>query len=696
MSFFDIKSVAVVGASSEEGKIGNSLLKNLIFFEWEKYGVNPKWGEYQDIKFCESITLLPIVPDVLVFAIPAKFVLDSLVEAWKKWVKRVIIISAWFKEVWNVKLENELIEVAKKYEIELLGPNCLGYVDVLNKLNLSFWTKTLRACIWEECKNITMVSQSGAMAVALTDWALSKKMWFSKLISMGNKAWIDENDLLKQLENDDTTKVISLYLESIEKWDQFSTLTKKISKTKPIVLVKSWISNRWSKAASSHTWALASKKEILETSFKNSGVHYTQSLEDFFLWSQIFSKVDVEKTPEEIVIITNAWWPWVMATDHCENHNIALTEFSDAEKEILKSGLPEAASVNNPIDIIWDATSKTYKIILENLTKIDNKRAILVLLTAQSITDVENIAEVIVDFKRKNPREFVMVSFMGGDWVEKAREILSNNGILEYDYPKKAILAYSRLLKQKSWQDKKEDNINDFKFPKNLDELKSKLKKEEKLCSNDLTAQILNSFNINTEKDILVNSEEEVSMAFSELKTSKIIARISSPDIAHKTDVWGVVLNIETEAQAIEAYKNILKNVEQKAPKAIIKWVTYSKMLSSPNNKELFVWFKRDRSFWNILIVWMWWIFVNVFEDVSRRIWLVSREEIGVMLSELKVYKILTWYRWDKSINIESFIDIAYKLQYIFNKFEDIKEIDINPIISNEKESVIADAKFYL
>ncbi len=696
-NFFDIKSVAVVWASEVEWKIGNSLIKSLEFFEWEKYWVNPKWWESGGIKFFQSIKDLPIIPDILVFAIPAHLVAKSLKESWEKWVKRVIIISAWFKEIWNIKSEQELIDIAWMYDIELLWPNCLWYVDVINKLNLSFGTKTLRACIGWECQNIAMVSQSWAMAVALTDWALSRKMWFSKLISMWNKAWVDENYLLKQLEKDDNTRVISLYLESIDLGAEFFEITKKLSKQKPIVLVKSWISEKWSLVASSHTWALSSEKEVLYTAFRNSWIHFTQSLENFFLWSQIFSKTLVDNIPEELVMITNAWWPWVMATDHAQNYWVKLTEFTDKEKQILKKWLPDSASVNNPIDIIWDATSKTYEKILNNLSKIVKKRAILIILTAQTMTDVEKIAEVIVDFKKQNPDQFILVTFMGWESVEKGREILDKNGILEYDYPKKAIRAYSRLLIQKNWKNTPIEEKEKFELPKNISELKEKLQKEEKFCSNALTQEILESFEINTIKEILVNSEEEVSLAYKKLNANLLVARVSSADIPHKTDVWWIILSIKTEKEAIKAYNDVLKNVAKNASGAFVKGITFSKMAKLwDDSKEVFVWFKRDKSFWNILIVWMWWIYVNVFEDVSRRIWLVSRDEIKKMLKELKVYPLLEWVRWQKWIDIEKVVDIIFKLQYVFMEFEDIKEIDINPIISDDKDSIVVDAKFYL
>lgn len=699
LNFFEVSSVVIIWASEVEWKIWNSLVKNLDLFLWEKFGVNPKGWEYNWVKFYKDIISLPTVPDIAVIAIPAQFVQTSLEDCWKKWIKRVVVISAWFKEIWDMDSENKLIEISKKYNISLLWPNCLWYVDTSKNLNLSFWTKTLSACVGWICENIAMVSQSWAMAVALTDWALSRNMWFSKMISMWNKAWINENDLLIELENDPKTSVISLYLESIDDWERFLNITKNLSKKKPIVLVKSGISDKWSLAASSHTWALSSQKEILETAFKNAWIHYTQSLEDFFLWSHIFSRSHICDIPEELVIITNAWWPWVMATDHVDFNNVVLSEFTQEEKDVLKTGLPDAASVKNPIDIIWDATSKTYAQVLNNLSKLNKKRAILILLTAQVITDVENIANIIIDFKIKNPCEFIMVSFMWWEAVQKWREILSNAWILEYDYPKKAILAYSELIKQKRWSLQKEETLDEISLPSEdiINNIKSKIKDEISLCNNYLTWEIFKTFNINFLDEILVKNVEEISWVYDNFWWSKLVARISSPDIAHKTDVWWVILNIKSKEEAIDAYKSIIKNVQKHKKDALILWVTFCKMIEKTDStQEIFVWFKRDVSFWDILIVGMWWIFVNVYEDVTRAIWLVSKRKIREMFRELKWYPILEWARWQKWINFDSLIDTIYKLQYVFNTFEEIIEIDINPIFSDDKESVIVDAKFYI
>jgi len=693
-SFFDIKSVAIIGASESEWKIGNTLIKNLANFDWEKFGVNPKWGEFEGIKFYESVKALPIVVDIAVIVIPAKFVIASLLEIAEKGIKRVIIISAWFKEVWDIESENEIKSIAKKYDISILWPNCLGYIDVYNNLNLSFWSKSVKA--W----NVAMISQSGAMAVAFTDWANMHEVGFSKIISMWNKCDVWENELLEELENDEKTKVIAIYLESIELGSEFLKIASRISKKKPIILVKSWMSNRWMQAASSHTWALAWEAEIFKTAFKQAWIHYTSKLEDFLLWSKTFANSCLKNIPEELIIITNAGWPWVMITDHAEEFWVKLAEFTTEEKEILKEGLPDASSVSNPIDIIWDATSERYYKILENIKKLSKKRAILVMLTPQVITDSDKIAEVIVEFKKNNPDFYVMASFMWDASLWKSREILNDKDVLDFNYPQKAMLAFSRILEQKRWEVnpnplsgaiEKKSLIRDLGFIKNI------LSSEKKLAWAESIEKIMEELDLPFVKNYLVKSEEEAMKIFEKIWAKKLLARISSEDIPHKTDVWGVVFDIKNNQEAELAYKTILENIEKNAPKANVEGIIYSVFLEQTNDlREIFVWFKRDATFWNVLIVWMWWIYVNVYEDVSRRILPVSKDEIKKMFIELKGFPILKWYRWTKSVDFDKIVIIINKIADLFESIEEIKEIDINPLFSNSEENYLVDLKIYL
>jgi len=692
-SFFNIKSVVIIWASEKQGKIWNDLLKNLKSFEWEKFWVNPKGWSFEWIKFYESIEKIPQIVDIAILVIPAKFVINSLEEIARKWIKRVIIISAWFKEIWNISEENEIKKIAKQNDIQILWPNCLGYIDTIKKLNLSFWSKNVKT------GNIAMISQSWAMAVAFTDWALEYDLGFSKIISMWNKADIWENQLLLELEKDEQTKVIVMYLESIELGRGFYEIAKRVTKTKPIIVVKSWMSDKWSLAASSHTWALAWSAQVFKTAFKQAWIIYTSKLEDFFLWWKTFSQIDnFSEIPEELLIITNAWWPWVMVTDHSEYLWVKLAEFNEEEKQILMKWLPETASVINPIDIIWDATSIRYKQILENIKNLKKKRAVLIMLTPQTITDTKKIAKVISLLKKQNPNIFIMTSFMWGSSLKEARFILKTKEILDYNYPQKAVLAYSQILRHKKYSSKidKEKNIKIIDENK-IVKIKTILKWEKKMCSSENLWKIMEELDLPFVKNHLVKNEKEAKEIFDKIGSKNIIARISSEDIPHKTDVWGVVFNVKSSEDSLNAYKTILKNVEKNVPKANIEWIIYSVYIGANNDlREIFIWLKRDNNFWNILIVWMWWIYVNVFEDVSRRLSPVWKEEIIEMFKSLKWYKILFWYRWTKSVNFDKIADIILNFIELFEKVEEIKEIDINPLFSNNEENYLVDVKLYL
>ena len=689
-NFFEIESVVIIWASESAWKIWNDLLINIRDFSGKKYWVNPKWWSFEWIPFITSIWELPIVPDIAVIVIPAAFVLEALEECWKKWIKRVIIISAWFKETWNVEWEDKIKELAKKYSIRVLWPNCLWYIDAHKKLNLSFGWKSIKP------GNIAMVSQSWAMAVALTDWAQTTNIGFSKLVSMWNKADLSENDVLEDLANDPDTAVIVIYLESIENGRKFYEITKNLTKKKPIVMVKSGISERWKEAASSHTWALSWETKVLETVFRDTGIHPTFSLERFFLWAEMFSKTINHNIPDTLAIITNAGGPWVMATDHCELNNITLHEFSSDEQKILKTNMPDASSMHNPIDIIWDATSTRYSQILKNVKELNKNVWILMLVTPQTVTDVEVIATEIYKWEKENPNYFLMTSFMWWESVKLARKYLRKNNTLDYDYPRKWLIAYGQLLRQKEWVNAPvEAEAELVKINDNIKlEILASLKNEKDLCSLATTSKIMKAFNVSFLEDKLVTEISQIEDVWNNKKENKLVWKIASKDIPHKTDCGWVVIWISTLEEAKTAYTNILTNSRKAHPNAEISWVTFQEMLSP--SKEIFIGMKRDNSFWEVLLVGMWGIFVNVYEDVSMKLAPVNKTGIKKMFEDLKWYPILNWARWDVPINFDSIIDIVSKIQSIFNAFPEIKEIDINPAFSNERWSIIVDAKLYL
>lgn len=687
-SFFNPQSVVVIGASETPGKIGNSLLRNMIDFTGTVYGVNPKGGEYMGISFYPTITELPSVPEVAVIAIPGKFVIDSIRECGEKGIGFAVIISAGFKEVGNLAAEEELKAVAKHYGIRILGPNCLGYINAYNNLNASFGGKSVSR------GNVALVSQSGAMAVALMDWAISAHVGFSKIISMGNKSDLDEANFLEYLENDDESEVIVFYLESLNAGRKFFDIAKRVTKKKPIVLVKSGNSARGSAAIASHTGALAGEKQVLHTAFKQAGIHYTDALKKVFLWSETFSHTMQKEISEEMIIITNAGGPGVMATDNAERFGVSLANFSDEEKAILKTGLSPSASVNNPIDIIGDATSREYAQILSNISKLQKNYTVLIMLTPQAVTDTENIARVINDYCKTNPEKMVLASFMGGVSVMEGRKYLQEQGVPHFEYPRDAISSFAELVRQKKWeaipsgQAPIMHSMDDAK----IQNFRTTLSSVSGLVSPEISNAILDAFSISYAKEYVVTSAEEAGKVFAQLG-QKGVMKIVSPDIAHKTDCGGVLLGIDSVQKAQEGYQTILTNVQKAHPSAALEGVSIQPMLSS--SREVFLGFKRDASFKEVILFGLGGIFVNIFEDVSMRIAPVSSEELDGMIRQIIAYPILAGARGEKSIDFEALKDSILKIQSLFFQIPEIVEIDVNPIFVREDGAWVVDIKLY-
>lgn len=696
-SFFTPKSVCIVGASTTPGKIGNDMLKNLASYSGKKLGINPQGNGkiVHGVPLFNSFADLPITPDIAVFVIPARFVAKSLTECGKKGIKNVVIISAGFKEAGNDFAEKEILQIANQYNIHILGPNCLGFLNPHAQLNLSFASDN-----GIQKGNITLISQSGAMAVALMDWAQKYHLGFSKIISMGNKAGLNENDFLEKCINDPSTEVIVLYLESISHGKKFYTLAKHITPLKPVIVVKSGISQKGALAASSHTGALSGKKEVLETALKQAGVHSTHSLQEMFLWSEAFSLAGHKPVPQNILMITNAGGPGVMAVDNAELFNISLMTPSQEEKTILMRNMPSASSMKNPLDILGDADSTRYSSILNNIEQLprftlpapeSQSFAILILLTPQAVTDTENIAKEIIAFQNKHPDRIILSSFMGGKKVQSARNALQQAGILHFEYPKEALQVFSRLQKQYQW---KQQHPTPTPLPENMEFNIPKFSSNDspQLLPPQETEKIFEQYSIPFAKETLLTKTEDIKQVFS--PTIPGVMKISSPDIAHKTDIGGVVLGIKSLSYAQESYTQILKSARKHAPHARINGVIYQPLF--PQSREVFIGMTRDKEFGEVMVFGLGGIYVNIFEDVSRRIGPVSESEIETMITEIKSYPLLKGVRGEKSIDFKALKCTMLKLSKLFHSEKQIQEIDINPLFCMEDSVMVMDAKIFV
>jgi acetyltransferase len=418
-AFFEPKSIAVIGASRKTGKVGYEVLKNIIEsgFKGKIFPVNPKAEEILGQKCYSSVLKIPDVIDLGVIIIPAAFVPKVVEEAGKKGIKALIIISAGFREVGGegTKLEDEIINICKKYNIRVLGPNCLGILNAFAPINISF------APTMPKKGKAAFISQSGALGTAVLDWIQDQRIGLGKFISLGNKADLDETDLIAELADDEETSIILLYLEGVKRGSEFIRVAKKVTRKKPIVILKSGVTEAGARAISSHTGTMAGSDLAFKIAFKKAGIIRVETAEELFDLAEVFS---TQPIPEgsNVAIITNAGGPGILATDSCEKYGVKMAPMSSNIVKKLREKLPPASGFFNPIDILGDASAERYKFAIETVLKSEDVNSGLIILAPQAITKPLSIAKAIVDSKHIFKDKPVMTSFMGGRTVAKSIE----------------------------------------------------------------------------------------------------------------------------------------------------------------------------------------------------------------------------------------------------------------------------------
>lgn len=680
LNFKNIHNVVIIGASEDTKKIGNILLAKNQTFQGKIYGINPKWGNAYGKEFYPSIHSLPEVPDIAVFAIPAGLISDSLEEAGKFGIKKAIIITAGFKEIGNTNEENQLITIAKKYNIRILGPNCLGYGDTHLWLNLSFWSQFF------DMGNIGIISQSGAMAVAITDVLAEKKLGFSTFFSLGNKSDIDESDLLIELMEDPHTKVIALYLESITRWEFFIETLQKITQTKPVIIMIGWVSEHGKMATASHTGSLSWERVMYEAAIKKGWALLTYSLSEFFSLLQIFSISWERSILWDPFMITNAWGVGVLATDQAEFFDLNLARIDEKTSTILRKNMPAMMSTRNPIDIIGDADSERVNQVLSNILEIKTTADIIFFFTVQATTDINNIAEKIISFSQKNPNYNIFVTLIGGDTIIQAKELLDQAKIFTTTSTESMIGSYSKLTKWK---------IKDIKLASSEIHAQHTETKSSILLDQDMSEKLLAEYLLQSTNTHTCNTLEDI-LKYRETKSGPFIMKISGKYLAHKTEIGGVIWPVSSISEITHAYETLQKNITTHLSDTEQYKITIAKFITPSPSIELFFGAKRDINFWETFIIGTGWIYLTILDDTSINIGKWNKEVIWNTLKSLKSYPALSGYRKQQSVDMNMLETIIFQLSKIFFEHPEIREIDINPILFDNGIPYIADAKFYL
>ncbi len=674
---FHPRSVAVVGASRSPEKVGYGVFANLVQggFEGPAYGVNPSGGELLGRPLYTSIAAIPGPVDLGVFVVPPRAILEGIAPLAAKGMRAAIAISAGFKEVGGegVALERELSAAAAAIGIRILGPNCLGLINTHACLNASFSRGT------PPKGNISFFSQSGALCTAVLDRAIGENTGYSKFISLGNKADISESDVLEYLAEDPETRVILGYVESVDDGRRFLRVSRKVAPRKPIILVKAGSTAAGARAASSHTGSLAGADSAYSAAFRQAGILRAEIVEDLFDLGQGFS-MQPEPKGDRLFILTNAGGPGILATDTASQLGIRLAEVSDVLRGKILPKVPSTASLANPVDIIGDARSDRYRDVLAALAAEESVDMVLVLLTPQAMTEPEETARAVLS-TLPGTGKTVFASFLGEATVAGARRILTEGGIPNYRSPERAVRAAYAMLRH--------SRVRAADFPETEGPSAGRSQAVERAISLVLASggrggeeesrQILEAYGFSFPRHAFADTSDAAVAAYRALGVPRVVMKIVSPQISHKTDVGGVRLGLSSEQEVARAFVEITSSVRRLAPSAWISGVSVQEMVTG--GRELILGFSRDPQFGPLLMFGLGGIYVEVLKDVAFRVAPISRRDAEEMVREIRAYPLLAAYRGTEPADEEAIVDALLRLSALACDCPEIQELDINPVM---------------
>ena len=679
--FLSPKSIAIIGASDKRGSVGRTITSNIMNgFKGTVYPISPTRPQVFYKKAYKSVLDVPKSIDLAVIVIKNTLVPDVLEECGKKKVKGVIVITAGFKEVdeEGAKLEQRLKDIAKKYHIDVIGPNCLGVMNLDPKtmMNSTFLKITPKS------GHIALVSQSGAICAALCEDASAQGIGFSAVVSMGNKAAMSEIDVLKMLAEHKQTKVIVMYLEDMGNGQEFLKVSKHITRKlkKPILVLKSGRSPEGAKAAMSHTGALMGSDEIYDALLKQSGAIRVDTMEELFDYATAFSKQPLPK--EGLVIVSNAGGPAIISTDACSKMKIKMAKIESIRKKI-DSVIPPWGSSRNPVDIVGDADFNRFHNVLDRVLKHPNVGSVISMCTPSGTLDYDKLAEVIVSMSKKY-KKTMLASLMGLDEGITNREILAEGDVPYYTYAEGAIRTLNAMLKFSNWISQPAGKISKFKVNKAAaKKIFDRVKKEKRPNLLEEEGQeVLRAYGLPLPKSTLAKNENEAVKAAKKIGYP-VVMKIASPQIIHKSDAGGVKVNLTNDAEIKNAFKEIIKNAKKYNKKAEIKGVLIVEMVKG--GKEMIIGSKQEPGMGPVIMLGMGGIYVEVLKDVTFRLAPVTNKEADEMISEIKMQKILEGVRGEKPSDKAKLSECIQRLSQLVSDFPEIKELDMNPVLVLEK-----------
>jgi acetyltransferase len=692
---FNPQSIALIGASDEEGSVGYALIKNLteLGYEGKIYPVNIHKHEILGFKAYQTVNQLPETVDLAIIATPANTVPDLVEQCGKAGIIGIIIISAGFKEIGTQgkALEDKILEIKKKYNLRVIGPNCLGIIRPSINLNATFATKMPKP------GRIAFISQSGALGTAILDWAIHENIGFSNFVSVGSMIDVDFGDLIDYFGTDPKTRSILMYIEGITDAREFMSATRHFARTKPIIVVKAGRFSESAKAAASHTGSLTGEDMIYDAAFKRAGIVRVEEISDLFNCAEVLGMQPLPRGPN-LAIVTNAGGPGIMATDALIARRGKLAKLSQKTMKTFNKTLPRYWSRGNPIDILGDAKADRYRTVAEACFEDENVDGILIIYTPQGVVDPAEIARSIVKLgKSKGSYKTILTSFMGHKEVEEANRIFTENSIPTYPTPEQAVATYMYMYQYERnlellYETPEELPVDSVPPKRPLTVIMRKAAKENREILTEMEAkQLLEYYNIPIVKTLVAKTADEAAFSASQI-SYPVVLKILSPQIVHKTDAGGVVLNINSETELREAFDNVIQRAKEYNSEAEIHGVTVQPMIKKLGY-EIILGAKTDPLFGPVILFGMGGVGVELFKDFSIGLPPLNQTLATRIMEETKVYQLLKGYRNVPPANLKLTEEVMVRFSQMLVDFPQLKEVDINPLFINEKEAFALDAR---
>lgn len=682
-SFFSPRSIALVGATEREGSVGRSIWENLRVFEGEVFPVNAKRTEIFGRKAYASLSALPTVPELAVLVTPAASVPALIEEAGKKGIRAVIVISAGFKETGaeGAKLEKEALEAAKRHEVRVIGPNCLGVMNPHSSLNATFATSMAKK------GRVAFLSQSGALCTAILDWSQEQNVGFSAFVSTGAMADVGWGDLIRHFGQDPHTQSIVMYVESVGANAQgFLSAAREVAAKKPIVVIKVGRSAEASRAAASHTGAMTGSDDVLDAALRQNGVLRVDTIEELFDMAEVLAKQPLPAGPR-LAILTNAGGPGALATDALVLGGGTLPTLTQDTLQKLDAVLPAHWSHHNPVDVLGDADAARFTQALQIVSSDANVDGVLAILTPQSMTKPSEIAREVAELAATNALP-LLASWMGAESVREGRAILNSARIPTYDYPDEAARAFVRMHEHHTrlhWlKDTQEALAN--RSPRSPATLPTK----SGLLSEAEAKRILAEAGIPVVETIEARTEDEAAELAARLGFP-VVLKLLSPTITHKSDVGGVQLDLRDEAAVHAAWRAIRANV----PAEAFAGVTVQRMMQE-KGVELILGVSRDAQFGPVLLFGAGGTLVEVWKDRALALPPLNRAMARRLIAQTRISRVLQGVRGQAAAHVEALEEAIVRFSQLIAAEPRIIESDINPLVATPSGVVALDARMVL